>query len=305
MSIKRINEFPDGSGSLSNDDVFLFMDDPSNGGTTKKISLSQISAAIGGGGLSDSDRYVICKAGDDIAVKYSEAKALTPGGSSKSATNRAYLIVMPGVYPLSAQWEIDAEFVDVIGLGSSSLERGCNVAVTVTGYSINASADNVRIKGIGTTSDRAFNIDGNKPLQVFEECSGGDNSFGGDYGTASGSFTNCVGGDNSFGGGIGGTASGTFANCTAGDGSFGGGLYTLFGGAWGTFTNCTAGAGSFGGGTNAVLIGKFYYCRLTAGQFPAVGVASGSFSPGVRRLCIDGDNTINNDTGVPMPPPEE
>jgi len=28
MSIKRINEFPEGSGSLSNDDVFLFMDDP-------------------------------------------------------------------------------------------------------------------------------------------------------------------------------------------------------------------------------------------------------------------------------------
>jgi hypothetical protein len=50
MSIKRINEFPDGSGSLSNDDVFLFMDDPSGSGVTKKISLSQISNAIGGDG---------------------------------------------------------------------------------------------------------------------------------------------------------------------------------------------------------------------------------------------------------------
>lgn len=50
MSIKRINEFPEGSGSLSNDDVFLFMDDPSGSSVTKKISLSQISAAIGGGG---------------------------------------------------------------------------------------------------------------------------------------------------------------------------------------------------------------------------------------------------------------
>jgi hypothetical protein len=28
MGIKLINEFPEGSGSLSNDDVFLFMDDP-------------------------------------------------------------------------------------------------------------------------------------------------------------------------------------------------------------------------------------------------------------------------------------
>lgn len=50
MTIKRINEFPEGSGSLSNDDVFLFMDDPSGSGITKRISLSQISSAIGGGG---------------------------------------------------------------------------------------------------------------------------------------------------------------------------------------------------------------------------------------------------------------
>lgn len=54
MTIKRINEFPEGSGSLSNDDIFLFMDDPSNGGTTKKISLSQISAAIGGSSSFDA-----------------------------------------------------------------------------------------------------------------------------------------------------------------------------------------------------------------------------------------------------------
>ena len=47
MSIKRINEFPEGSDSLSNDDVFLFMDNPSGSGITKKISLSQIVSAIG------------------------------------------------------------------------------------------------------------------------------------------------------------------------------------------------------------------------------------------------------------------
>lgn len=50
MSVKRIKDFPDGSGSLTNDDVFLFMDDPSGSGLTKKIALSQISSAIGGGG---------------------------------------------------------------------------------------------------------------------------------------------------------------------------------------------------------------------------------------------------------------
>jgi hypothetical protein len=47
MSVKRINQFPEGSGSLSSDDVFLFMDDPSGNKATKKISLSQLSEAIG------------------------------------------------------------------------------------------------------------------------------------------------------------------------------------------------------------------------------------------------------------------
>lgn len=50
MSVKRIKDFPDGSGSLTNDDVFLFMDDPSGSGITKKIALSQVSSVIGGGG---------------------------------------------------------------------------------------------------------------------------------------------------------------------------------------------------------------------------------------------------------------
>ena len=54
MSIKRINQLPDGSGNLSNDDLFIFMDNPSGSGVTKKISLSQLSNAIGGGdGISN------------------------------------------------------------------------------------------------------------------------------------------------------------------------------------------------------------------------------------------------------------
>jgi hypothetical protein len=52
MPIKRLNEFPAGGGSLTSDDVFIFMDDPSGNGTTKKITLSQLSSAIGGGGGS-------------------------------------------------------------------------------------------------------------------------------------------------------------------------------------------------------------------------------------------------------------
>jgi len=55
MALKRIKDFPDGSGSLTNDDIFIFMDDPSGTSVTKKISLSQISASIGGGGGGTSN----------------------------------------------------------------------------------------------------------------------------------------------------------------------------------------------------------------------------------------------------------
>ena len=47
MGIKRFKDFPDGSGSLSADDIFLFMDHPNSSGVTKKISLADISDAIG------------------------------------------------------------------------------------------------------------------------------------------------------------------------------------------------------------------------------------------------------------------
>jgi hypothetical protein len=51
-NIKRLKDFPEGSGSLTADDVFIFMDNPSGVGVTKKISLSQLSNAIDGG-ISD------------------------------------------------------------------------------------------------------------------------------------------------------------------------------------------------------------------------------------------------------------
>ena len=50
MTIKRINEFPEGSGVLSSDDIFLVMDDPSGSAQTKKVSLSTLSSVLGGGG---------------------------------------------------------------------------------------------------------------------------------------------------------------------------------------------------------------------------------------------------------------
>lgn len=50
--IIRLNQLPEGSGSLTNDDIFLIMDNPNGSAVTKKISLSQLSSAIGGGSTS-------------------------------------------------------------------------------------------------------------------------------------------------------------------------------------------------------------------------------------------------------------
>jgi hypothetical protein len=84
MSIKRINEFPEGSGSLSNDDVFLFMDNPSGGGTTKKISLSQIEDAIGGGGNADT--------GD---ITFDSIKIIGSGTGSGDGSNKGTIELVP------------------------------------------------------------------------------------------------------------------------------------------------------------------------------------------------------------------
>ena len=46
MPIKRINEFPEGSGSLGDNDIFLFMDDPSGSGITKKINLGEVRSTL-------------------------------------------------------------------------------------------------------------------------------------------------------------------------------------------------------------------------------------------------------------------
>lgn len=335
MGIVRLNELPEGSGNLSNDDIFLFMDDPSGAGVTKKISLSQIAsavgggggnpfdqnlnttdnpsfselflsgsgiifsdntiqstAAIGGGGLSDSNTYIICKTGDDLAAKYAAAKLLTPGGNALSSTNRATLIIMPGNYSLSSELTIDAEFVDILGLGSMKLDRGCVTAVTLLNNTINVTANDVRVKGIGVGTQQ-FKIGNDLPLQIIEDCVGGNYSFGhesymsGYPRITSGTFINCSGGVGSFGNGT--NASGNFTNCVGGINGFGCGVGAAPGNASGYFTNCVGGENSFGGGNQAnTASGKFISCRLTSGTFPTL---SGS---GKIRLCIDGNYDVIN-----------
>lgn len=91
MGIVRVNQLPEGSGSLTNDDIFLFMDDPASGGITKKISLSEIANAISSSGTTGSVQDIIAGTGISInsssgiytitstgsGIKADEARALT------------------------------------------------------------------------------------------------------------------------------------------------------------------------------------------------------------------------------------
>ena len=261
---------------------------------------------------------IIAQPGDNLIAKYAEAVALTPNGSAKSATNRASLIILPGNYSISSELAINTEFVDLIGLGEQTKKS----AVLVSNNTLNVIANDVRVSGISVGA-QTFKIADTKQLQVFENCTGGDDSFGGVSGMASGTFVNCVGGDDSFGG-FGGRASGTFVNCVGGTGSFGGGdggitsngskfincvggngsfgseeadgtftgctggenSFAAGGTAYGTFNNCTAGGTSFGSG--GTLTGKLFYCRLTTGTYTT---PTGS---GIIRLSIDGNNDVIN-----------
>lgn len=265
--------------------------------------------------------------GQNLVDAYNYAKTLTPNGAALSATNRVSVIIQPGNYTLAAQLTVDTQFVDLIGLGSIKLRRGATPLVIIGGNNLNVTANDVRVKGISVGS-LIFVIGDNLPLQVIEDCVGGNSSFNnitvsgtfinctggtGSFAsssfvtmTASGTFINCQGGNSSFGhNNSGNTASGLFVNCTVGTSSgFGGGT------ASGTFIDCEGGSYSFGtyffGSTAAS--GTFINCiganpsfannsgGSPSGNFYQCRLTSGTFKTvtgaGLMRNCIDGNNAI-------------
>lgn len=250
-------------------------------------------------GLYDSSSCIICKVGESFSEKYTAAKALSPNGLAKSNTNRATLVVLPGVYSLESEVAIDEEFVDIVGIGSLRTRRGCSTSVILqrgsTLPALNVTANNVRILGISLITGN-WSIASNKPERVFDCCkTAGNNNWNADI--VDGIFINCqVTGDSSFAGGGGGMdAAGTFINCT---GSFGGGFGAGQGGhASGTFINCVGAFGSATctgtfrhcGGTfnpSGILSGNLHYCQKTSGTtFKALT------APGSIRFCVDGAGT--------------
>jgi hypothetical protein len=271
--------------------------------------------------------------GQNLVEAYNYAKTLTPNGAALSATNRVSVIIPPGNYTLAAQLAVDTQFVDLIGLGSIKLRRGCVPAVIINsiGSPLNVSANDVRVKGISVGTS-TFNIGDNLPLQIFEDCLGTGN-FNFSSTNVAGTFINCTGGSSAFAGVsfVAQTANGTFINCLGGSGSFAAGNSGSI--ASGLFVNCSSDTGS-GFGTGATASGTFIECEgggsSFAGSFFPAAVASGTFinctggassfgnggsatatgkfyqcrltsgtfrtvtGAGLMRNCIDGNNNIVN-----------
>lgn len=243
--------------------------------------LSELESDIASALPSSTANYIIVAVtndddenGTNLLTAYAAAKLLTPNGAALSATNRATVIVPPGVYKLSVQLDVDTEFVDIVSLTG-------NRDVYLTTNTIQIQADNVYIKGIDV-GIQIFDVLDSLSNIIVEKCKGGNYSFGSwDIdGIASGTYIDCEGGQESFGWA---DASGTFIRCkSSGDSSFGGnntasGVFVdceskqnSFGGygyASGTFINCRGDNKSFGGNLGAFLTGKLYFCILNDSAF--------------------------------------
>jgi hypothetical protein len=147
MSIQRINEFPTGSGSLSSDDIFLFMDSPSVSGVTKKITLSELSSAIGVVG-SSSDRLI---KDDKEVILIGNGSLTLPSGSILSETNNTVSLTPPTaasgqslvIRPTAAAWTMNSSGYIVYG-------SPITIAITLQGWPYFGTVNYV-ISGTGVT----------------------------------------------------------------------------------------------------------------------------------------------------------
>ena len=246
--------------------------------------------------------------GINLLAAYAAAKALTPNGAALSATNRASVIIPPGVYDLGSgegytPLTLDTEFVDLIGLTSDRKSQHIKGTPPATNSGVIVqTADDVHVSNLyvkiltevesanwNDTDSAAYFPSTSLSNTVVDNCQFDGQDCGGDEGPRlfsmrlyieySGTFNNCTGGNFAFGGN-GGTASGTFTNCTGGNSAFGGDEGT----ASGTFTNCTGGNGAFGG-YGGTVSGVFTNCTGGNNAFGGYGgTASGTFTN-----CTGGD----------------
>lgn len=279
--------------------------------------------------LVKGDKSTPQENGLDLQAAYDLAQAATPYGDALSASNRFTIIVAPGDYysdysgvfgPIG-QFQINADFIDIISLTGNS-------DVYLSGISV--SAQDVYLKGLNTTqagfmggAQAGFDIAISSAQQTFDTCVGGNYSFGWG-GDVYSKFVNCKGGNYSFCATAGASApigitpqlpspnlagilidctagnssfasspsdyntsiSGTLTNCTAGNNSFGSAPGSFYGNISGILTNCTGGELSFSIWGN--ISGTLTNCKST-GQNSFGGYVGAT---GIFYNCIGVDNSF-------------
>ena len=316
------------NGSVSDDELAAIQGANSPNATNSFATMNDLSDISG---LSIQSAVVVETTsnaktnGAALIAAYTAAKALTPNGEELSATNRASVIIPPGVYDLgSGALTLDTQYVDIIGLTTDAEKQFIYSVPTIqdTGTLVQ-TANDVRIANIKAKCEISqelllsiFLPEGEPVLENVVHVPAAyfpstnlsgtvcDNSIfeGGDISEVglpmgfsmrvlieySGTFNNCTGGDVAFGGG-GGTASGTFTNCTGGNSAFGGDEGT----ASGTFTNCTGGDDAFGG-NGGTASGTFNSC--TGGDFAFGGL--GGTASGTFTNCTGGADAFGGNGGT-------
>ena len=319
------------NGSVSDDELAAIQGANSPNATNSFATMNDLSDISG---LSIQSAVVVETTsnaktnGAALIAAYTAAKALTPNGEELSATNRASVIIPPGVYDLGSgegytPLTLDTEFVDLIGLTSDRKSQHIKGTPPATNSGVIVqTADDVHISNLtveiltvveqanfGNTDSAAYFPSTNLSNTVIDNCE----FIGGDFGEDalfamrmaieySGTFNSCTGGAGAFGG-YGGTASGVFTNCTGGAGAFGGDGGT----ASGTFNYCTGGETAFGGDGGGTASGIFNNCTGGEAAFGGYGgvlsgklyycrLTVGSFQTlaegGKLRACIDGSDTF-------------
>jgi hypothetical protein len=245
------------------------------------ISGKADTADLGGKLDKTGPAYIVTTVTSDAATNaanlqqaYAQAKLLTPHGLPLSDTNRAAVLVPPGRYNLgTAQFVLDTDYVDVIGLSSEARNQyifgtasGSGTGVLAHTATISTIA-NLRVHctrtsgGLSDTAPAAYypvsEASGHRVVNCIFEANGTNALAMRGAVTFAGYYQDVRATDYAFGT-FGGSATGEFIRCTAGRESFG-----TNGLAIGLFVECNAGAFSFGGGTSGITLGgRFYRCIL-------------------------------------------
>jgi hypothetical protein len=179
MPTIRINELPEGSGNLSDDDVFIFMDDPSGSGITKKINLSQISSTIFDQDLNTFDsvafnQIVIGGSGGVSYYVMADVEGNTLTSSDGLNWNGPYDLNMEIDHVATNGTTIVAIDSDEIGYTSFSSPSGTTI-VTATVSGITDIDLNQIIYGGGYFVVAGNGNDGTKTVPLYAYSSDGSN----------------------------------------------------------------------------------------------------------------------------------